>query len=174
MADWTTIPDSSIEPGKPIRSIDGLALRDNPVAIAEGAVGAPRVVSAARPQAKIAEAITTVPLIVLALTNIPAHHAISLSLSATFSGTAVYAVQISNNNGATWVNCVSETFPTTTKMKVLIFSETSGPTLCTSINTFAIDFAGPINAVRIVQTSGVGSFQAGSRFTVHGLFMGIN
>jgi hypothetical protein len=45
MADWTTIPDSSIEPGKPIRSIDGLALRDNPVAIAEGAVGAPRVVN---------------------------------------------------------------------------------------------------------------------------------
>jgi hypothetical protein len=43
MADWTTIPDSSIEPGKPIRSIDGLALRDNPIAIAEGAVGAPKV-----------------------------------------------------------------------------------------------------------------------------------
>jgi len=42
MADWTTIPDSSIEPGKPIRSIDGLALRDNPIAIAEGAAGAPR------------------------------------------------------------------------------------------------------------------------------------
>jgi len=172
MADWTTIPDSSVEPGKPIRSIDGLALRDNPVAIAEGAVGAPRVVSAARPQAKIAEAITTVPLIVLALTNIPAHHAISLSLSATFSGNAVYAVQISNNNGATWVTCFSQTLPT--KMKVLIFSETSGPTLCTSTNTFAIDFAGPINAVRIVQTSGIGSFQAGSIFTVHGLFMGIN
>ena len=43
MADWTTIPDSSIEPGKPIRSIDGLALRDNPIAIAEGATGAPRI-----------------------------------------------------------------------------------------------------------------------------------
>ena len=43
MADWTTIPDSSIEPGKPIRSIDGLALRDNPVAIAEGAAGAPKI-----------------------------------------------------------------------------------------------------------------------------------
>jgi hypothetical protein len=42
MADWTTIPDSSIEPGKPIRSIDGLALRDNPIAITEGAAGAPR------------------------------------------------------------------------------------------------------------------------------------
>jgi len=44
MADWTTIPDSSIEPGKPIRSIDGLALRDNPIAIAEGALGAPRII----------------------------------------------------------------------------------------------------------------------------------
>jgi hypothetical protein len=47
MATWTTLPDASLEPGKPIRSIDGLALRDNPVAIAEGAVGAPRIVGAA-------------------------------------------------------------------------------------------------------------------------------
>lgn len=47
MAIWTTIPDSSIEPGKPIRSIDGLALRDNPIAITEGASGAPRVLDAA-------------------------------------------------------------------------------------------------------------------------------
>lgn len=47
MATWTTIPDSSLEPGKPIRSIDALALRDNPVAIAEGASGAPRIAAAA-------------------------------------------------------------------------------------------------------------------------------
>jgi hypothetical protein len=44
MANWTTLPDAALEPGKPIRSIDGLALRDNPVAIAEGAAGAPRIV----------------------------------------------------------------------------------------------------------------------------------
>jgi hypothetical protein len=47
MATWTTLPDASLEPGKPIRSIDGLALRDNPIAISEGAVGAPRVQDAA-------------------------------------------------------------------------------------------------------------------------------
>ena len=47
MAIWTTIPDSSIEPGKPIRSIDGIALRDNPIAIAEGAAGAPKIENAA-------------------------------------------------------------------------------------------------------------------------------
>ena len=43
MATWTTLPDATLEPGKPIRSIDTLALRDNPVAIAEGEVGAPRI-----------------------------------------------------------------------------------------------------------------------------------
>ena len=43
MADFTTIPDSNIEPGRPTRSIDGLALRDNPIAIAEGAAGAPKI-----------------------------------------------------------------------------------------------------------------------------------
>jgi hypothetical protein len=47
MATWTTIPDSSLEPGKPIRAIDGLALRDNPIAISEGQSGAPKIVDAA-------------------------------------------------------------------------------------------------------------------------------
>jgi hypothetical protein len=47
MATWTTLPDASLEPGKPIRSIDGLALRDNPIAIAQGAAGAPRIVGLA-------------------------------------------------------------------------------------------------------------------------------
>lgn len=47
MVNWTNIPTDRIEPGKPIRAIDGLALRDNPIAIAEGAPGAPRIQGAA-------------------------------------------------------------------------------------------------------------------------------
>lgn len=47
MATWTNIGDTFLEPGKPVRSVDGLALRDNPIAIAEGASGAPRIVNAA-------------------------------------------------------------------------------------------------------------------------------
>lgn len=43
MADWTAISDSFLEPGKPVRSVDGLALRDNPIALAEGAPGAPLI-----------------------------------------------------------------------------------------------------------------------------------
>ena len=43
MAVWTEIPNSSLESGAPVRSVDGVALRDNPVAIAEGATGAPKI-----------------------------------------------------------------------------------------------------------------------------------
>ena len=47
MATWTTITDTALEPGKPIRSVDGLALRDNVTALAEGAAGAPKIKNAA-------------------------------------------------------------------------------------------------------------------------------
>lgn len=47
MAEWTNIATSNLEPGKPARSIDALALRDNPIAIAEGAAGAPKIEDAA-------------------------------------------------------------------------------------------------------------------------------
>ena len=47
MATWTTITDATLEPGKPIRSVDGLALRDNVTAFAEGAAGAPKIKNAA-------------------------------------------------------------------------------------------------------------------------------
>ena len=47
MSTWSNIPDDVLEPGKPIRSVDAIALRNNPVAIALGAAGAPRVLTAA-------------------------------------------------------------------------------------------------------------------------------
>jgi len=43
MASWTSIPNSSLETGAPARSVDALAFRDNPIAIAEGATGAPGI-----------------------------------------------------------------------------------------------------------------------------------
>lgn len=46
MAVWTDIADTLLEPGKPIRSVDGIALRENPKAIAEGATGAPKIQTA--------------------------------------------------------------------------------------------------------------------------------
>ena len=47
MTTWTNISDSVLEPGDPIRSVDIIAIKENPIAIAEGASGAPRIADAA-------------------------------------------------------------------------------------------------------------------------------
>lgn len=47
MADWFSIPNTSVDPDAPVTSNLMYALRDNPIAIAEGAAGAPRVLDAA-------------------------------------------------------------------------------------------------------------------------------
>ena len=43
MADWKQIPDTDVDPDAPITSELMYALRDNPVAVAEGAIGAPKI-----------------------------------------------------------------------------------------------------------------------------------
>jgi hypothetical protein len=50
MAGWTTMLNALFLVGKPITSSQGLALRDNPIAIAEGAAGAPRISNRAHPE----------------------------------------------------------------------------------------------------------------------------
>ncbi len=47
MADYTAIQNANLEPGAPWISATAFALRDNPIAIAEGAAGAPRIQNAA-------------------------------------------------------------------------------------------------------------------------------
>ena len=43
MATWTEIPQDALNPDSPARAIDAQALRDNPIAIAEGDASAPRI-----------------------------------------------------------------------------------------------------------------------------------
>lgn len=47
MADWFSIPNTSVDPDAPVTSNLMYALRDNPIAISEGAPGAPRIQDAA-------------------------------------------------------------------------------------------------------------------------------
>lgn len=42
MANWTVLTDVELEPGKPARSSQAISLRDNIIAQAEGATGAPK------------------------------------------------------------------------------------------------------------------------------------
>ena len=43
MANWQTIPDASVNPGAPVTTSLMRAMRDNPLAIIEGAAGAPKI-----------------------------------------------------------------------------------------------------------------------------------
>lgn len=43
---WTTIPDGNLAPDADALSTDALALRDNPIAIAQGLAGAPKILTA--------------------------------------------------------------------------------------------------------------------------------
>lgn len=47
MTAWVTLPDSDLDPDSPITTSLMIALRDNPIAISEGAAGAPEVKHAA-------------------------------------------------------------------------------------------------------------------------------
>jgi hypothetical protein len=47
MSTWTNVPDSVLEPGDPIRSVDIIAIKNNIIAVPGGAAGAPRIVDAA-------------------------------------------------------------------------------------------------------------------------------
>ena len=47
MTDWTTIADTQLDPKAPVTSELMTAMRDNPIAIAEGASGAPRIEASA-------------------------------------------------------------------------------------------------------------------------------
>ena len=41
--DWTTVPDTNLDPGDPIRSIDIIAINNHAAAVAGGATGAPEI-----------------------------------------------------------------------------------------------------------------------------------
>ena len=47
MATWTNVSNTVLEPGDPIRSVDIIAIKENIIALSEGASGAPKILTAA-------------------------------------------------------------------------------------------------------------------------------
>lgn len=47
MATWTDVSSTVLEPGDPIRSVDIIAIKENIIALSEGAVGAPKILTPA-------------------------------------------------------------------------------------------------------------------------------
>jgi hypothetical protein len=102
MADWTNIPNGNIETGKPIRAIDGRALRDNPIAIAEGAVDAPRVAPRAlQAPGILSGAINGTSWV--AFTGLGDFKQIRFDIAwANTAGSPTTRIEFSNDGGSSW------------------------------------------------------------------------
>lgn len=96
MTDWTSIPNTVLETGKPIRAVDGRALRDNPIAIAEGAPGAPKIKTRTFVSGAAAQTQT--------FTGLGDYSGIQFMLYGDNVGAATYTLQFqfSSDGGATW------------------------------------------------------------------------
>lgn len=99
MADWVTIADTQVDPDAPITSELGYAFRDNPIAIAEGAVNAPRI----REQFAIASATDTASGMVLPMLG---HNGVSgrfvFQLNNLANISRDLKVQFSTDGGTSW------------------------------------------------------------------------
>lgn len=102
MADWVTINDSQVDPDAPLTSELAYAWRDNPVAIAEGAAGAPRV----QPKAVFSPGILGNSGITggnwIAITGLDGIKTIALDAGSSAGSGANFVIAFSNDGGSTW------------------------------------------------------------------------
>lgn len=102
MADWFTINDSQLDPDAPLTSELAYAWRDNPIAIAEGAPDAPRVMPKALASARLGSFRAT-GTAVSTITNIEWVNNIRFSgILIGVGGNNPLQVRFSTNNGSSW------------------------------------------------------------------------
>jgi hypothetical protein len=93
MATWTNVSNTVLEPGDPIRSVDIIAIKENVIALSEGASGAPKIVTAAINDA----AVTTAKLATNERITTANVLAATAGASAGAVGTYCTAVNTTNN-----------------------------------------------------------------------------
>jgi hypothetical protein len=106
LADWTEFPPSVFLPGEPITSPQGLGLFENPVAIAEGAVDAPRIDRRALLDdgylTDPSSATVNVWVDVLDLDRAAILGIKFLGAKSGATGSTAFQLGLSNNNGSSW------------------------------------------------------------------------
>ena len=113
MASWTTLLNAIFLVGKPITSASGLALRDNPISIAEGAPGAPRVQGVSLGGISMG-AVSAVDATVVGYTNCDRMGLVRADLTGFVSASRILRARYSSNNGSTygaWQNILTTTTP---------------------------------------------------------------
>lgn len=112
MADYTDLPDTAVGIGGIPSGTTVTALRDNPIAITEGAVGAPRIVSGALDlfavyAGDVTSGVTATFLSETALDGVGIlRYDYSLVVTSSASGRSTIQIRMSNNNGSTWSSWV--------------------------------------------------------------------
>ena len=99
MADWTELDTNGLLPGEPLTSAKALAFFENPVAMAEGKVNAPKVVSEALNMLVGAGASTT------SFTNLERIDKVLINTLMTHTagaGNRQMRYRTSTNNGSSW------------------------------------------------------------------------
>lgn len=108
MADWIDITDSAVDPDAPLTSDLGYAFRDNPIAISEGASGAPKVKALAFSNRTSYLTATSVGYITLL--DMDDFRTVTVSGYINIGAVdenVTLSVELSENNGATWETAVN-------------------------------------------------------------------
>ena len=100
MADWTELDTNGLLPGEPFTSAKALAFFENPVAMAEGKVNAPKVVSEALNM--FAEQTTTSPTEYTDLGRINKVLITCINTHTSGAGSSTAQYRTSTDNGATY------------------------------------------------------------------------
>jgi len=164
MADWTELDTNGLLPGEPFTSAKALAFFENPVAMAGGAVNAPKVVSEALDMLVGAGTGTT------AYTDLDRINGVLLSASAVATGTdtggfgggptsrtATIGYRTSTNNGSS--------YGATTNL-VSVFSPNGTPN---SFTAFALIALGASNAIEVITGSSGGAGTTSHSFSILGV-----
>lgn len=123
---WTTLINSLFLPGKKILGSTGMALRDNVIALAAAASGAPRIVKKALDGLYVATVGGTADSYdVIDLAGME-HMRIDLGLERASSGTTAVEFRFSNDNGGSWGS-----YQTTVSLSVAAQDQGSG---CIQLN----------------------------------------
>jgi hypothetical protein len=104
MATWTEIPQSSIEPEKPIKASDIWAIYQNILALAEGANGAPKIMAAALQKASNLAAGTAVCSANKSMAGFTGFNVKGYSFIIFGSGTLRFNTSFSSNNSGVTLN----------------------------------------------------------------------
>ena len=188
MTDYIGITEAQSNPFAPLTSELVKQLRDNPIALAEGALGAPRVRGTARNHNKLGEVTATSDVTSIELTDLPAHNDIIIVCEVSRTGTEdtsiTVALQISDNNGSSWVSIRSSNMSRPNDQAVIRVFTGWGGSLSFRVGTTVdtpgsllfegriFSFSGQVNAVRIARTSGTDTIGVGSKLEVYALAEG--